>query len=223
MASVCDDRRTQTHSELLVLLALADWANDDGYSWPTVFALASKARLSERAVQQILNRLTLTGRVRRIQGGGRGHANRYQVVSAEKRESETVNVIHRKQNTESETPNETHPLGSKRVNLTTEKGEPGAPHTSYTGQKKNTSSSSLLCASGVCSDRETTGPTSPLVEELRRLYGLSNSQQDTVVAFIGSHGEDYVRAKWEIVRSQPRRNGAGAFFGRTPGRLADAG
>ena len=123
MTSVWDDLRTQAHSELLVLLALADWANDDGYCWPTISALATKARLSERAVQQILGRLTATGRIRRIQGGGRGRANRYQVVTARNGASETVNTIHRKENTESETPNEIHPFGPERVNLTTENGE----------------------------------------------------------------------------------------------------
>ena len=94
MTSVWDDLRTQAHSELLVLLALADWANDDGYCWPTISALATKARLSERAVQQILGRLTTTGRIRRIQGGGRGRANRYQVVTTRNGAPETVNVVH---------------------------------------------------------------------------------------------------------------------------------
>jgi DNA-binding IscR family transcriptional regulator len=109
MTSVWDDTRTQTHSELLVLLALADWASDDGYCWPTVPALAAKARLSERAVQQILGRLTATGRIRRIAGGGRGHANQYQVLTKNP-EAETVNEVHRIENTEPETPNGVHPL-----------------------------------------------------------------------------------------------------------------
>jgi hypothetical protein len=190
-----DDVRTQSHSELLVLLALADWANDDGYCWPTVSALAAKARLSERAVQQILGRLSETSRIRRVSGGGRGRATEYQVLTVKNPESETVNPIHRKENTESKTPNEIHPLEAKRVNLTTQKGEPGAPHTSYTRQKNNTTTSSSL-----------------LVEELQKDYGLSNSQRDAVATFIGSHGENYVRTKWEIVRSQPRRNGAGALL-----------
>src|SRR5262252_7054276 len=121
MTSVWDDLRTQAHSELLVLLALADWANDDGYCWPTISALAVKSRLSERAVQQILGRLSATGRIERISGGGRGHANEYRVVVARKPAPEMVNQIHRKQNTESKTPNGIHPLGAKRVHLTTEK------------------------------------------------------------------------------------------------------
>jgi hypothetical protein len=216
MTSVWDDARTQTHSELLVLLALADWGNDDGYCWPTIPALAAKARLSERAVQQILGRLTETGRIKRVSGGGRGHANKYQVLLQKNPESETVNPIHRKEYTESSAPNGINPLAPKRVNLTTEKGEPGAPHTSYTRQKNNTTTSSLLSDGRTC-DAEANGSSSsssspPLVDELRRVYGLSNSQRDEVVIFIGSHGEDYVREKWEIVRSQPRRNGAGALL-----------
>jgi hypothetical protein len=214
MTSVWDDPYTQTHSELLVLLALADWANDDGYCWPTISALAAKSRLSERAVQQILGRLTATGRIERISGGGRGHANEYRVLISRKPEPETVNQIHRKQNTESKTPNGIQVLGAKRVNLTTEKGEPGAPHTSYTRQKNNTTTTSSLVSNDVCPGEKADGSssTSSLAEDLRRIYGLSNSQRDVVASFLGSHGEDYVRAKWAIVQSQPRRNGAGALL-----------
>ena len=128
MTSVWDDARTQAHSELLVLLALADWANDERHCWPTISALAAKARLSERAVQQILGRLTATSRIRRIQGGGRGRPNQYQVVTVRNGAPGTVNTIHRKENTESETPNDVHLLGPERVNLTTEKGERHSPH-----------------------------------------------------------------------------------------------
>jgi hypothetical protein len=215
MTSVWDDPDTQTHSELLVLLALADWANDDGYCWPTITALAAKSRLSERAVQQILGRLTATGRIERISGGGRGHANKYRVLITRKPEGETVNQIHRKENTESKTPNGIHPLGAKRVHLTTEKGEPGAPHTSYTRQKKNnTTTTSSLSGDDLCPGEKADGQssTSSLVEDLRKIYGLSNSQRDLVASFLESHGEDYVRAKWAIVQSQPRRNGAGALL-----------
>jgi hypothetical protein len=207
MTSVWDDLRTQAHSELLVLLALADWANDDGYCWPTISALATKARLSERAVQQILGRLMATSRIRRIQGGGRGRANRYQVVTARNGASETVNAIHRKENTESETLNKMHPLETKRVNLTTQKGEFGAPHTSYTRQN-----SSPTTTNGAALSLDGEKGSSSLVEDLRLTYGLSKSQCDSVVGYVLSHGEEYVRAKELIVRSKPRRNGAGALL-----------
>ena len=208
MTSVWDDLRTQAHSELLVLLALADWANDDGYCWPTISALASNARLSERAVQQILGRLTTTGRIRRIQGGGRGRANRYQVVTARNGASDTVNTIHRKENTQSETPNELHPSGPKRVKLTTQNGERGAPHTSYKRQNNNstTTNGDLVHARGG------DGRSSSLVEDLRSTLGLSKSQCDTVVGYVLSHGQQYVRSKAQIVQSKSIRNRAGALL-----------
>ena len=207
MTSVWDDLRTQAHSELLVLLALADWANDDGYCWPTISALATKARLSERAVQQILGRLTTTGRIRRIQGGGRGRANRYQVVATRNGASETVNAIHRKENTESETPKEIHPSGAKRVNLTTQNGECGAPHTSNTRQNNRTTTTN---SDTVSPDEE--GCSSSLVEDLRLSLGLSKSQFSTVAGYVLSHGQEYVQAKAQIVQSKSIRNRAGALL-----------
>jgi helix-turn-helix protein len=209
MTSVWDDLHTQAHSELLVLLALADWANDDGHCWPTISALATKARLSERAVQQILGRLTTTGRIRRIQGGGRGRANRYQVVTARNGASETVNAIHRRENTESGTPNEMHPFGPKRVNLTTQNGECGAPHTSYTRQNN-----SITTTNGdVVSHGGEDGSSSlALVNELVAEFGLSGKQRNTLMGYIRSAGEGYVRTKARIVRSEPRCNAAKAFL-----------
>jgi hypothetical protein len=208
MTSVWDDVRTQSHSELLVLLALADWANDEGYCWPTIPTLATKARLSERAVQQILGRLTATGRISRIPGGGRGRANQYQVAAAKNTEPETVNAIDRKENAESPSPNEVRPSGPERVNLAAKKGEGGAPHTSDTRQK-NTPTTTKGDGVSISGDN---GASSSLVKELQVAYGLSKSQCDTITGYVRSRGEEYVRAKAQVVRSQPRRNAAGALL-----------
>jgi hypothetical protein len=207
MTSVWDDARTQAHSELLVLLALADWSNDEGHCWPTISALATKARLSERAVQQILRRLTATGRVRRIQGGGRGRANQYQVLTARNGAAGTVNTIHRKENTESEAPNEMRPLEPERVNSTTKNGERRAPHTSYIRQSNTSTTTTNGEATSV-------GASSSLAlaDELAVEYGLSSRQRDTVARYIRSRGEEYVQAKVQVVRSQPRCNAAGALL-----------
>lgn len=48
-------------SDLLVLLAVADYANDEGEAWPSVEALMRKARLSERAVRYSIRRLVASG------------------------------------------------------------------------------------------------------------------------------------------------------------------
>lgn len=49
-------------SDLLVLLAIADYAKDDGSgAWPSVALLAEKTRLSERNVQYVLRKLEESG------------------------------------------------------------------------------------------------------------------------------------------------------------------
>ena len=59
-----NSRHDGTH--LLVLMALADWANDDGEAYPAVPTLARKCRISERRLQQILEELTAKKQVNGI-------------------------------------------------------------------------------------------------------------------------------------------------------------
>lgn len=51
------------HTDKLVLLALADNANDEGQCWPSLGNLCEKTCLSDRAVQQCVGRLTSAGHV----------------------------------------------------------------------------------------------------------------------------------------------------------------
>lgn len=48
-------------SRLLILLALADNANDERYCWPSIDTLAKKSRLQRRQVQNVLSELESTG------------------------------------------------------------------------------------------------------------------------------------------------------------------
>jgi hypothetical protein len=58
---------------LLVLLALADFADGDGLCWPSVQTLAKKARLGVRHVYNILSRLRADGVISiETPGGDRG-------------------------------------------------------------------------------------------------------------------------------------------------------
>ena len=50
--------------ELLVLLALADFANDSGKCWPSIPVLAAKARLTERQTRRVLSKLEQAGEIR---------------------------------------------------------------------------------------------------------------------------------------------------------------
>ena len=51
-----------------------------------------------------------------------------------------------------------------------------------------------------------------LVDQLVREYGLGKKQRQTVEGYSASLGREYVRRKVEIVKSQPRRNAAGALM-----------
>ena len=66
-------------NDLLVLLALADWANEAGRCWPSVARLAAKARVGERTAQYSVRRLAARGYVGVERGGGRRYANHYTV------------------------------------------------------------------------------------------------------------------------------------------------
>lgn len=51
-------------TELIVLLAMADFARDNGDCWPSLSTLASKARISVRQVRRIIRTLEEKGYVR---------------------------------------------------------------------------------------------------------------------------------------------------------------
>lgn len=68
-------------SLLLLALALADYANDDGGRiYPSVATLANKVRLSKRAIQYLLRRLEKIGWLEVVsKGGGRSRTCRYRI------------------------------------------------------------------------------------------------------------------------------------------------
>ena len=89
MSQVWEDARIQSQPELLVLLALADHARDDGVCWPSIRTIAAKARVEERSAQRILRRLIEKGLVELVTKGGciEGHnvPNRYRVTGGDPR------------------------------------------------------------------------------------------------------------------------------------------
>ena len=87
MSQVWEDARIKSQPELLVLLALADHARDDGLCWPSIRTIAAKARVEERSAQRILRRLIENGLVELVSKGGciDGHnvPNRYRVTGGD--------------------------------------------------------------------------------------------------------------------------------------------
>lgn len=87
----------------LVMLALADRADDNGFCWPSIDDLAERTNLSRRAVQKGIAALVEGGELKVENGGGRHRSNRYRitpkqctsdgVTDQEPRTSDAVSVL----------------------------------------------------------------------------------------------------------------------------------
>lgn len=89
------DSGIEDRSELLVMLALADFCDDDGKCWPSMARIAEKARTTERGAQKIVRRLEACGWLSVDTGNGRGGCNRY-TLNPERETPNTVppNAVH---------------------------------------------------------------------------------------------------------------------------------
>jgi hypothetical protein len=66
---------------LCIMLAIADWVNDQhGYAWPSIDAIAAKARVSVRTVQREIDELQALGELAVHYNSGRNGVNRYYVT-----------------------------------------------------------------------------------------------------------------------------------------------
>lgn len=75
------DLKGVTPTEKLILLSLADHADESGRCYPSIDRLSLRTCLSERALQVNIRTLTQKGFITIAKGGGRGRANEY-IVSA---------------------------------------------------------------------------------------------------------------------------------------------
>ncbi len=78
------DESIHNGTALLLLLAIADHANDDGLCWPSVATLAAKARVQERQAQNLIAQLEAAGELVVRRGHGRRNTSIYVVAIGEK-------------------------------------------------------------------------------------------------------------------------------------------
>jgi hypothetical protein len=71
----------QAGGKLLLLLAIADFANDDGMAYPGIDTLAQKTRQSRRTVQRQISELEELGELAVEPGTGRSNTNTYWVLA----------------------------------------------------------------------------------------------------------------------------------------------
>lgn len=62
------------------MLAIADFASDEGEAWPSIKILAKKARLGERETQYCLRELEEKGEIETLVGQGRNGSNLYRIT-----------------------------------------------------------------------------------------------------------------------------------------------
>lgn len=70
----------QRGNDLLMLLAIADFADDDGNAYPSVQTLATKCRMKPRNANVILAALRESGELEVRQNEGPHGTNRYRIV-----------------------------------------------------------------------------------------------------------------------------------------------
>lgn len=73
------DRSSAKGGDLLVLLAIADRAKDDGSAFPSIADISRRARLSARNARRAITRLQRAGELNVHRGGGR-KSNRYKIL-----------------------------------------------------------------------------------------------------------------------------------------------
>lgn len=76
------DHSQHAGTELLMLVVLADYSDDDGNSYPSVAALARKCRMGPRNANYILNALQGSGELRVMKNDGPRGTNRYRIMLA---------------------------------------------------------------------------------------------------------------------------------------------
>ena len=246
MSQVWEDTRIGSQAELLVLLALADHARDDGLCWPSMRSIAGKARIEERSAQRIIRRLIEKGFVELVSKGGcidgQNTPNRYRVIGGDRRpphgptESHSGVTVGQRVWGDRESPrgdsDDADGLTQGRTNHHIEPSREKITTTTYPDVDKEVNradepigaSSSRRGSLAVCLAKKESGSlrdcrigvssadASASANQLATEFGLSKKQRQTVSEYCESRGQEYVREKAEIVRSQPRRNAAGALL-----------
>jgi MarR-like DNA-binding transcriptional regulator SgrR of sgrS sRNA len=76
------EQRPRSRDHKLVLMLLADWADEDGEAWPRITTIAERAMCSVRHAVNVLNELEADDYLRKVRTrrrDGRQGSNRYRL------------------------------------------------------------------------------------------------------------------------------------------------
>lgn len=119
----------QSGERLLVMLAMADCADDEGVCWPSQAYLAERARITERGAQKIIDSLIQGGEIEMVSpGGGRGRSARYRMPRyVKKGEPHSPNESSKGERGSGNRGQERANAEAERANAETIKGEQAVP------------------------------------------------------------------------------------------------
>jgi hypothetical protein len=185
-------------TQLLVLLSLADMANDDGACWPSIRMICERCRVSERAVQENLRAAESIGELEIRKQQGKYGTNVFQFTAfrgapnaplASRGEPERISGVR-------------HPAPKTSLEPSKETTTKSASRSSPNGTHVVVDFS--LASSGD-SDEE-------IFDKHVQEFGPFNAIQRQEIEGWLKHDRDYVLRQAEIVRSKPRNSAAAAYL-----------
>ena len=135
-------------STLVMMLALADFSNDNGYCWPSIKTLAKKCRVKERQAKRIMSSLLdeeNPGIEQARAGNGAGHSSMYRLIAENIKKGVTGDTDIDEERVSQSTPfyGERVSPEVKRVSSRVKKGVTGDTRSIKNHQKKRSSIAAL--------------------------------------------------------------------------------
>ena len=208
----------KSQSERFVLLALADYANDDGECWPSIAGISRKTCLTERGVRQIIRRLQQDGWLDVDEGGGRKNCNLYRVKTLNEVQSELNSAM----NVVQENP-ERGSINTERGSTNTERGaaEPSITINKPSSLNKGDEILDCLCtfasreaALSFLNYRKkskgkglTLTAAKRLANNLKEIYNAGGDTDDAL-GLAEERGWQTIKPEWYFKSSKPRNSSA---------------
>jgi hypothetical protein len=216
--------------QLLVLLALADMANDEGKCWPSIKTICQRCRISERSARGAVSQASKNGELQILAQEGPNWVNVYRFtafITPAESAPPFAEGASRGAKSAPLPPAKSAPLGAK---LSMQTPAESAPKTSEEEPSKETTTTTprtqakaialvaeekqdvVVVASLEASEEAEPPITAEELAELEEAFGLNGSQKEKVRGYAESRGVDHVRDKADLTRLKAEKNAAKFFL-----------